>query len=266
MTLFDIILLILLRACRNEKLSVTLERSFDMKKPIIGVTPLFSDKINKVWMLPCYTDAIWHAGGIPVILPLSQKEEEIDELARKFDGFLFTGGHDIDPAMYGEEKLPFCKSTSAYRDNFEKILFEKTLKYKKPVFAICRGFQFMNVVLGGSLYQDIEMQMVRVLEIPHLQEKPYEAPAHSIKLTPSTPISNLADEDVVMVNTIHHQSIRTLASSLCVAATAPDDIIEAVYMPSEAFVVGVQWHPEFTYQNDKFSSELFKAFVGVCSV
>lgn len=236
-----------------------------MKKPIIGVTPLFSDKINNTWMLPCYTDAIWHGGGIPVILPITQKEEEIDTLARKFDGFLFTGGHDVDPALYGQQKLPFCNSTSAYRDNFEKALFEKALDYNKPVLAICRGFQFMNVVLGGSLYQDIEMQLVRSVEIDHLQEKPYEVPAHIVKLCPDTPLSELTDKKEIMVNTIHHQAVHKLSDSLCVAATALDGIIEAAYMPGEKFVVGVQWHPEFTYQNDLFSSGLFKVFVEMCN-
>jgi putative glutamine amidotransferase len=235
-----------------------------MNKPIIGVTPLFSDKINNMWMLPCYMNGIWHAGGMPVVLDLSQNEKETDELASRFDGFLFTGGHDISPSLYGEETLPFCANTCKYRDDFERILFEKALKYKKPIFAICRGFQFMNVMLGGSLYQDIESQTAASVKLTHSQEKPYNAAVHRVKIYRDTPLYDLIKADKIEVNSIHHQAVKALSDRLMPMAAAPDGIVEAAYMPDEKFALGVQWHPEFMYENDESSARLFEAFVGAC--
>ncbi|MDU2240868.1 MAG: gamma-glutamyl-gamma-aminobutyrate hydrolase family protein, partial [Paenibacillus sp.] len=166
--------------------------------------------------------------------------------------------------LYGQEKLPLCQTTSACRDSLEKRLFEKTLQYEKPVLGICRGFQFMNVMLGGSLYQDIKSQTNPSSPLVHSQGKPYEAPAHSVKLYRDTPIYHLAGQDEIMVNSLHHQAVHRLADRLTPAAVAPDGIIEAAYMPDVTFVVGVQWHPEYRFEQDPVSARLFKAFVDSC--
>lgn len=235
-----------------------------MKKPIIGVTPLFDDRRESVWMVAGYLNGIQQAGGIPVVLSLSNCEKEIEQIAKEFDGFLFTGGHDIHPSLYGEEKLPVCGKTCEYRDVFEKILFEKALKYKKPVLAICRGFQFMNAVLGGSLYQDFKSQAPLAIQLIHSQEKPYVAAAHSVKIYRDTPLYDLIKADEIEVNSIHHQAVKVLSSRLAPMAIAPDGIIEAAYMPDEKFVLGVQWHPEFMYENDEAAARLFEGFVEAC--
>lgn len=235
-----------------------------MKKPIIGVTPLFDDRRESIWMIAGYLKAIQHAGGVPVVLSLSDCEEEIEQIAQDFDGFLFTGGHDVGPSLYGEEKLPFCLNTCNYRDDFEKILFEKALEYKKPILAICRGFQFMNVMLGGSLYQDIESQTKPNIKLAHSQEKPHDTAAHSVKICRDTPLYDLIKADEIEVNSIHHQAVKVLSDRLLPMAIAPDGIIEAAYMPDEKFVLGVQWHPEFMYENDEAAARLFERFVLAC--
>lgn len=236
-----------------------------MKKPIIGVTPLFDDNRESIWMVSAYLNAIQYAGGIPVVLSLSDCEKEIEPIAQNFDGFLFTGGHDIHPSLYGEEKLTVCGKTCEYRDVFEKILFEKALEYKKPILAICRGFQFMNAVLGGSLYQDFKSQAPLPIQLIHSQEKPYDAAAHSVKIYRDTPLYYIVKADEIGVNSIHHQAVKVLSDRLAPAAVAADGIIEAVYMPDEKFVLGVQWHPEFMYENDEAAARLFEGFVQVCS-
>lgn len=236
-----------------------------MKKPIIGVTPLFDDRRESIWMVAGYLKGIQHAAGIPVVLSLSDCEEEIEQIVKEFDGFLFTGGHDIHPSLYGEEKLPFCANICKYRDDFEKILFEKALEYKKPILAICRGFQFMNVMLGGSLYQDIESQTAPSIELTHSQEKPYDSAAHSVKIYRDTPLYDLIKADEIEVNSIHHQAVKVLSNRLTPMAIAPDGIIEAAYMPDEKFVVGVQWHPEFMYEKDEAAARLFGSFIEVCN-
>ena len=236
-----------------------------MKKPIIGVTPLFDNKLNSLWMLSDYMNGVQHGGGIPVILPFTESEEEIDELAQKFDGFLFTGGEDIDPALYAQGKMSFCGDTSSCRDTLEKIVFQKAMKYKKPILGICRGVQFINVILGGSLYQDIKIQAVPSSPIIHSQGKPYEVPVHSVEIYSNTPIYSLAGRNEIKVNSLHHQAISRLADSLSPAAIAPDGIVEAVYMPKERFVVGVQWHPELMFKTDTVSASIFKALVDASS-
>ena len=237
-----------------------------MKRPIIGITPLFDDKLDSLWMLPAYMNGVQHGGGIPVIIPFSESEEEIDALAQRLDGFLFTGGEDIDPAMYGQGKMALCEKTSACRDNLEKILFKKALKYKKPVLGICRGVQFINVMLGGSLYQDIKTQVVPTSPIIHSQGKPYEVPVHSVEIYSNTPLYSLAGKNGIKVNSLHHQAILRLAETLSPAAIAPDGIVEAVYMPTERFVLGVQWHPELMFENDPVSASIFKALVNASSI
>jgi len=234
-----------------------------MSKPIIGVTPLFDDAMESIWMLPCYMEGIKQGGGIPVIVPFSESEEETQELAQRFDGFLFTGGQDVDPALYGQEKLPCCSMTSPCRDTLEKMLFSQALRFQKPMLGICRGLQFINVALGGSLYQDIKQQ-IQASSTAHSQGKPYDAPAHRVNLCRDTPLYELVAQDEIMVNSLHHQAISKLADALKPAAVAPDGIIEAVYMPGQRFVMAVQWHPEFMFERDAVSASLFKAFVDSC--
>ena len=153
-----------------------------MKKPIIAVTPLFDNKLNSIWMLPNYLDGIIKAGGIPVILPLNIREKEIIHLVSKFDGFLITGGQDIDPNLYGEEKLDYCDEINSARDSLEFALISEVINQDKPVLGICRGLQFINVVLGGSLYQDIQEQHEADIKVNHKQKAPYDNPCHSVKV------------------------------------------------------------------------------------
>jgi putative glutamine amidotransferase len=139
-----------------------------MEKALIGVTPLYDENRGAIWMLPEYLKGVSRGGGIPVILPLSDTAEEARALARRLDGFLFTGGQDVDPALYDQVELPFCGKTSARRDAFEKALLAEILRLDKPVLGICRGLQLINVMLGGSLYQDIPRRQPRLnrLSIP----------------------------------------------------------------------------------------------------
>ncbi len=141
---------------------------YRMEKALIGVTPLYDENRGAIWMLPEYLKGVSRGGGIPVILPLSDTAEEARALARRLDGFLFTGGQDVDPALYDQVELPFCGKTSARRDAFEKALLAEILRLDKPVLGICRGLQLINVMLGGSLYQDIPRRQPRLnrLSIP----------------------------------------------------------------------------------------------------
>ena len=127
-------------------------------KPLIGVMPLWDDEKESLWMLPGYLDGITDAGGIPVVFPFSANEQELDQLTDLCGGFLFTGGHDVSPEIYGETPLPGLVDICRKRDAMETLVLKKAMAADKPILGICRGIQFINAVLGGSLWQDLPSQ------------------------------------------------------------------------------------------------------------
>lgn len=230
-----------------------------MEKHIIGIVPLVDEERESYWMLPGYMEGILAAGGLPVMLPLTADPALLDELARQCGGFLFTGGQDVSPALYGEPHLPQCGECCPARDRMERALLERALAADRPVLGICRGIQFINVVLGGTLYQDIPTQFATRLE--HHQAPPYERPVHEVELKAGAPLAELLKKERIAVNSYHHQAVKTLAPGLREMARAADGLIEGVFMPDRRFVWAVQWHPEFSYRADENSRRILKAFV-----
>ena len=230
-----------------------------MKSPIIGVTPLWDAGRSSVWMLPDYLDGIRAAGGIPVVLPLEMSEKDADQIIETCDGFLFTGGQDVSPELYGEKGCPSVVSSSE-RDKLERLLLAKALLTDKAILGICRGLQFINVFFGGTLWQDLPSQ--HPSEIVHRQGKPYGIPTHDIRLNGD--LRTLLGKEVIEVNTLHHQAIKDLSNDLTPMAVAPDDIIEAVQMAGKRFVWAVQWHPEYMFRTDPNSLTIFSWFVKHC--
>jgi len=233
-----------------------------MKRPIIGVTPLWDEDKDSLWMLPGYLTGIEEAGGIPLMLPLTVESSVLRQLAASIDGILFTGGPDIHPALYGQELSEACGCPCPQRDEMERLLFAEALSLDMPLFGICRGIQLFNVFLGGSLYQDIPTQTPN--RIPHTQQPPYDQPVHEVRILTGTPLFSLLGKEILSVNSYHHQGIRNLASPLAVMANSHDDLTEAVYMPEKNFVWAVQWHPEYAL-DDPVSRALFAAFVKACN-
>lgn len=233
-----------------------------MKKPIIGVVPLVDEERESFWMLPGYFEGIEEAGGIPVMLPLTDDPEAVARLAETCDGVLLTGGHDVSPEVYGETPREVCGACCPARDRMERLLLAEALQRDLPVLGICRGIQFLNAALGGTLWQDLPVDYPS--EVNHHQTGAYEAPIHTVRLLPGTPLADLLGKDVLPVNSYHHQAIHTLAPGLVAMATAPDGIVEAVYEPGKRFVWAVQWHPEFSWKVNEDSRKIFAAFVGAC--
>ncbi|WP_280771929.1 gamma-glutamyl-gamma-aminobutyrate hydrolase family protein [Salipaludibacillus daqingensis] len=232
-----------------------------MTKPMIGVLPLYDAAKDSYWMLPGYMKGLEETGGIPVMLPLTTNKEDIFDIAKSFDGFLFTGGQDVHPAMYGEEREIFCGETCTERDEMEKLLFNRLMELDKPVLGICRAIQLFNVLLGGTLYQDIPSQRKSDEVIAHKQHPPYDKPVHDIFIKKESLLHSIVKTDVMKVNSYHHQGIKTLSPHLTSIAKAPDDLIEAVSMRNKKFILAVQWHPEFSYKSDEHNFSLFKGFV-----
>ncbi len=228
-----------------------------MRKPIIGVTPLWDEEKQSVWMLPEYLDAIRAAGGIPIVLPLYADLAEINGLAGILDGFLFTGGPDVSPELYGDTDRTGLTKPCPERDALEAIVLNEALAADKPVLGICRGIQFINAALGGTLWQDLPSE--HPSGIVHRQGKPYEAPTHTV--TVSGPLKELLGKDELQVNSRHHQAVRNLAPGLLPVAVSPDGLVEGVVMPKKRFVWAVQWHPEYLFRKDGSSLKLFRKFI-----
>lgn len=234
-----------------------------MEKPLVGVLPLYDSEKDSYWMLPGYMKGIEEAGGIPIMLPLTTDDETILRLANTFDGFLFTGGHDINPKLYGEEIGDKCGEICFTRDTMEAKLFKQVIELDKPALGICRGLQLFNVLLGGTLYQDIPTQLSHS-NIKHKQKPPYTEPVHNVYIAKNTLLYHILQIDTLKVNSYHHQGIKSISEHLESAATAEDGLIEAVVMPNKKFTLAVQWHPEFNYKFDDNNFKLFVEFVRAC--
>ena len=233
-----------------------------MKKPIIALTPLWDKKLESSWMLTGYMDLIIKSGGIPVMLSFTDDEESVKEIAERFDGFVFTGGDDIAPSYYNQQKIEQCGEECAKRDSLEFALFAEAVKTDKPILGICRGMQFLNVALGGTLYQDLPTQWKG--DVLHRQPAPFDALTHEVKVDKDSLLYEITGTDSFMVNTLHHQAVAEIAPSLKVCATTDDGLAEAVYAPEKAFLMGVQWHPEMIFAQDENSLKIGKAFVDAC--
>jgi putative glutamine amidotransferase len=230
-----------------------------MEQPMIGVLPQWDQKDENIRMSPNYTRALEEAGAVPVILNLTTSETVLKRFACSFDGFLFPGGPDMHPNYFGQEVADYCGEICEMRDNMEAYMFrEAVINQNKPALGICRGIQVFNIMLGGTLYQDIPTQLPSTIN--HNQEPPYDVLVHHVRLIPESPLYKLAGKEHLETNSMHHQGIDRLAKGLEVMATSDDGLIEAVYMPDHPFVWAVQWHPECAIK-EEISKKIFSAFV-----
>lgn len=211
-----------------------------------------------------YLTALTAHGALPVVLPVTEDEALLRDCVQALDGFLFTGGGDVDPALFGQWQRPACGNITPQRDAHELALARLLLEGgRKPVLGICRGVQVLNVALGGELYQDIDTD-VSAVHMAHRQKQPFPYVSHPVDIVPGTLLHRVIGQKRLMVNSLHHQAIsRPGAWRVC--ATAPDGIIEAAELPEHPFFLGVQWHPEQLQHKDAAASALFSAFVAACA-
>ena len=221
------------------------------RAPLIGITGHVTETSlgrRVVAAGEAYVEAIRAAGGFPVLLTPTPALDEIHRALGYLDGVLFTGGKDVDPMHYGETVLNTKVAPEPERDAFELPLARAAVEENRPLLAICRGMQVLNVALGGSLWQDIPEQLADALH--HYQKAPRDETAHVIEVTRETLVGDLlanpngALTAPAQANSFHHQAVRDVAGGLVPVAHAPDGLIEAIELPDRDFVVGVQWHPE----------------------
>ena len=227
-------------------------------KPKIGVIVCgFID--NKQFVTNAYIQSVRYSGGIPLILPLIRSGPVLNEYVSLCDGFLFCGGNDITPLLFGQEPQKGNGQTNISLDLFQIRLMKEVLKTKKPVFSICRGMQVFNVACGGTIFQDISLQPGKHLD--HMQQSDARSEvSHKIHVKPGTQLKKYVGS-LLYVNSYHHQTLDRIGKNLAVSATASDQTVEAVEMPSHPFAIGVQWHPECMYRSSAEMRELFGGFI-----
>lgn len=232
-----------------------------MNKPLIGIT-LNHREDTYFTIRGNYIDSIIRAGGVPVPLCYAEKDTELPEIVEMLDGILFSGGEDVNPKYYGEETQEACGKISDDRDEFELKLYEYAVSKNLPVLGICRGIQLINVAAGGTLIQDIPTFTEGKMPLEkHKQQPPYEKVAHSSKVLKNTFFSEIYKCDEIMTNSMHHQAVKELAPGFVTGVVSDDGIIEAIYSEEHNFVVGVQWHPEFLWDQNGETEKLFEAFI-----
>ena len=216
----------------------------EVTRPIIGITTDIDSEYLR--LKHHYCEAIIEAGGIPVLIPPVGNALQYGE---RIDGLLISGGNDLDPFYYSEEVSPRVKLVPRKRSDFEFALLEEVLRLRKPVLGICYGMQLISVYFGGTLYQDLALQVS--VEISH--ENGY----HLIMIAEN----RFFEEGACSVNSSHHQAIKQLGKGLLACAHSPDRLIEAFHKEDYPFLVGTQWHPERIPESG-LSTHIFQLFVG----
>lgn len=233
-----------------------------MTKPIIGILPLYDSEKDSIWMLPGYQKGLEKAGAKTLILPYTDNTDEILTISAFCDGFLFTGGQDVDPKLYNENKQSYCGEISPTLDTLTRIVFEDAKFSDKAILGICRGCQILNVLFGGTLYQDLNTQYKAPgKHIEHHQEKPYDSTWHKVTVNQDSYLHKLLKKDELNVNSIHHQGIKTVGKGLTVNAVSEDGIVESIKADNFNYMFGVQWHPEYNYFKNEDSMAILKDFV-----
>jgi len=240
-------------------------------RPLIGVTTQTLQAIDgipeglphSVVMNQRYYHAVASAGAAPVLIPLLDDTETLRAIYERMDGVLIPGGVDVDPAAFGERPHARLGRIDPARDRVEIQLVKWAVEDRKPVLGLCRGLQVINVALGGTLYQDIEAEYPNAIKHDYFPTYGFSRDhlAHQIDVQPGSRLRRALIDASVPVNSMHHQGIKALASSLVASAVAPDGLIEAAESPNDAYVVGVQWHPEVFELSEPSSGDLFCDFV-----
>jgi putative glutamine amidotransferase len=230
-------------------------------RPRIGITMRLALETDRFYLSRHYSEAVEAAGGTPVHISLIPRPEYIAAVLGELDGVLLPGSDsDIDPLRYGVEPHPHLGSVHPVKDETDLLVLEEVEKRGLPLFAICFGMQALNVFRGGTLVQDIPSQLPRAIK--HQQGPPRDRPSHRIRVEQGSLLSALAHEKGALVNSHHHQAVEKVGRDLAATAWTFDGLIEAVEdSRPERFAVGVQWHPELGWKDDRLSRALFQRFI-----
>ena len=231
--------------------------------PVIAVSATADTRLggaHRVRLNSSYVTALESAGLIPIVIPPLASPEQVRAILERVDGVLLTGGEDVDPALYGQDRNEKCGEPNKARDETEIALSLAARELGKPLLAICRGPQVLNVAFGGTLIQDIPSEFPGSLD--HNADRERASRVHEVSIEPESLTAKAIGATKVSVNSLHHQSVRDVAPGFKVTATAPDGIVEAIeWAGDDWWAMAVQWHPEEMNDSpEPWDRGLFRAF------
>ena len=236
------------------------------KLPLIGLTARHQPGEPSFFLQQNYSRAVLKGGGVPLMLPPILSAEEIESLLGTLDALILTGGEDINPLLYGSTPHPKLGAVHTERDRFEIALCRAWLKTGKPLLGICRGLQLLNVAAGGVLIQDIASECPSAMR--HTHQGPTTDPVHTVEVKEGSLLGRFLGVQqgdaapTVIVNSLHHQAVSSIAPGFRVSALAPDGIIEGIEANDGTAVLGVQWHPENLFDAHPEQLRLFASLAG----
>ena len=235
-----------------------------MARPLIGIPCFVAERAGTHRLIvgnnQAYVHAVEQAGGIPLLIPPFTDAETLGSVCAQLGGLLLTGGTDIDPALYGETARPECGEVEVERDSAEVAVTKFALASHLPVLGVCRGLQLLNVMHGGSLYQDLRTQRPDVMRHDELSH-PRSYRSHAVRLADGSRLASIMGTTALDVNSLHHQAINRIGSGIAVVGRSPDGVAEAIELVGQPFALAVQYHPEELYDSDEASQRLFHAFI-----
>ncbi|MBT3267215.1 gamma-glutamyl-gamma-aminobutyrate hydrolase family protein [Candidatus Poribacteria bacterium] len=243
-----------------------------MRPPVIGITCQFdpdagnrsSEVMNGTHRLPdAYPYAVRRGGGLPMLLPTTADADAIRAYIGVIDGLILSGGGDIAPEFMAVEPEPGLGAVDPIRDTFELALAREAIDAETPILAICKGIQVLNVATGGRVIQDLDSS--RADAVQHAQRAPGWHGTHTIDIEPASLLARTVGSLELRVNSFHHQANRDAGRGLVVSARAKDGVIEAVEGDGDAFVLGVQFHPESMVDAAEPMAALFRGLVDACA-
>ncbi len=235
-----------------------------IKKPIVGITmSTMKDSsgafigYERAFVSDDYVVSVYTNGGIPLTLPILEDDDILEFYVNTIDGLILSGGHDVNPHLYNEEIDQKTGDIYPRRDTFDINLVKKMLNKNKPILGICRGFQLLNVIFGGTLFQDLTLSKTKLIK--HWQNQDCHMPVQNVYFSGDNFFTSLYGEKTC-VNSWHHQILKDVAEDFEICGKTSDGVVEA-FESKKHNIIGVQWHPEMMNKYDTNEKNIFSEFI-----